>query len=1051
MTGTNDKLRGLFLAMLMVMSVFAGTVALSGTAAAANDDPEVVKVVEDGPYSTVSGNTAIGDDQISVVFDDQVQTASGNAPETVDGFFTLYVRQAGSDDRSVYSIDAADVQVQSVGGGPTAERYVIDTTSVGGGLDDFSPGDDVKINVGEVEPTSNPLDENEQDPGNVTVQTPTKKILQGGTEHNVRKNALTVYQGETLLFEDDDDDGSPGGLEREDSNILLENLDTGETVLDGSTGVASDEIAFNTDNLESGTTYRLEFERTGEEKFFNVTDLRLSASIDEDGTVFDYDEDAEFELSGDAVRGRKSGRTLQVAVEIVGNDSFNQTLDYRGDASFEEDYDIDDGNINASDYTVDVIDIETGIEVSAGQFTVEEFPEADSASFGPAPSEDRGDVAEIPIQLSNSEEGATATVAIGSKAQTNYVTNVTAVDENGDGEIVLEFNTFMAGISANSDENERFNANDGGDPFTEWNQTQMTGIRKRIFTAEGADTVSSWRGENGTFISDLEAETNDVREVNNTAKVATIDPASYTLRVKANDEGDLEGGFNFTDDGADADDVSTLNLRARTIESSNIWVAPSALEGEITFGAIDEAVLDNTDDPIDGNVTLSDQAAEEEVVIQQISASGVEGVIRNRTEAGADNATIAYLREINASATAPNIINDDDLPSTGGLGPGNAHFPAFNASIREANPGPNAQRQKFKLSPENFTVIPDYQNDTYYLVTELSGVNEDKLEDEQNWEAQFGYLEYGSIGPNIGGEQEGTAESVWTYLEADATLDTNAEGLVILRNKEDQFLSGDTNVAPGTELTIRVQSLADDGAFLETLDTRVGPDRSFNKTTDVFSDKSAGINITAQVLRGGDEISDEYDGLMLGTATATVSFSDQVVADSQQEVVVDSATLSDGGFVAIHRGSATGPVIGTSKKLGPGTHSNIRVDLDQPISSATTLVAMPHLDTDDDNAYEFTGGAVDKPYTTNGAPVTSSATVTLDTPTPTPTATPTDTPEPTTAPPTDTPEPETETPTPTEADTPEPTTTSQDGPGFGVAVSVLALLAAALLAARRRE
>ncbi|MFC6977156.1 surface glycoprotein [Halomicroarcula sp. GCM10025709] len=36
MTNTNEKLRSLFLAALMVISVFGGTVALSGNAAAAN-------------------------------------------------------------------------------------------------------------------------------------------------------------------------------------------------------------------------------------------------------------------------------------------------------------------------------------------------------------------------------------------------------------------------------------------------------------------------------------------------------------------------------------------------------------------------------------------------------------------------------------------------------------------------------------------------------------------------------------------------------------------------------------------------------------------------------------------------------------------------------------------------------------------------------------------------------------------------------------------------------------------------------------------------------
>jgi PGF-CTERM protein len=61
----------------------------------------------------------------------------------------------------------------------------------------------------------------------------------------------------------------------------------------------------------------------------------------------------------------------------------------------------------------------------------------------------------------------------------------------------------------------------------------------------------------------------------------------------------------------------------------------------------------------------------------------------------------------------------------------------------------------------------------------------------------------------------------------------------------------------------------------------------------------------------------------------------------------------------------------------------------------------------------------------------------LQTPTPTPT------PTPTTEPPTDTP-----TDTPTESPTPTP----EDGqPGFGIVVALLAMLGAALLAARRFE
>jgi surface glycoprotein (TIGR04207 family)/PGF-CTERM protein len=1048
MTGTNDKLRGLFLAMLMVVSVFAGTVALSGTAAAANEEPDVIKAVEDKGYDTE-------DDELTISFDDTVRVAS-NDEALSDGTGTdvelieVYLTKAGTNDTTNLTLSQSDIDNPDGTPATPNDRYTVDMTTVG--IPDVSPADDVKIEfLGEIEPdNAGTPDDFAVTPDNFTVATTTKKFNEGGVTHNTVQTADRVYQGEQILFE-----ANQSGV---DSNILLQNWETKETVLDGGTDISSDEIAFDTDNLESGTTYELEFEDSGQVKYFNISDLQLEASIDEDGTVFDFDEDNEFTVTGSAVRGRKDGEPVNVAIEVAGNDTDNVTEEYRGDASFERDFDYGDGVRGRSDrltanddgtdstYTVTVVDEETGIEVTAGEFDVRAFPEADSASFGPSPAEDRGDVVEIPIELDDSEEGAQATVAIGSKAETNYVTNVTVEDVDGDGEVTLQYNTFLAGISATADGWAESSEN------ASWNDTaEMTGVRDRIFTAEGDDEISSWRGEHGEFIGDfrddinassLDNAYNDAApdaNPNVSAKVATIDAASYQLSVKANEEGDLDDGFNFTSDGATPDDVSTLNLRTRATESSTVWVTAEEFNNDVDI----EWVLENAGT----NITVSDQATTDEVVVHQVSASGVEGPLKNRTEAPedfeqADNVTDAFLEEVNSTVS---------VSGYGSNTIGTEEFNVYNASFEEDNPGPNAERENLTLGNENFELVPDYENDTYYLILELAGTDEDKLEDGQDWNARFGFESYEAVGPVIGGEGDGIVRSLWTFLEADAELETNQEDLVILRNLEGQTIRGSTNVAPGTELNIRVQSRADDGAFLEVIDTRVNSDRTFNETTDVFSDKSAGINFTAQVRRGGDRIGDEFDGEMRGQPTATVTFSDQTVLDNErQEVQVDSVTMSEGGFVAIHEGNATGPVIGVSDKLGAGTTQDVRIDLDESIDSRTTLVAMPHLDSNEDNAYEFPER--DGPYTADGTPVTDSGSVGVitPTPTPTPTATPTPTPTPTATPeptPTPTTEPETDTP----EDTPTPTGTAEDGPGFGIVVSILALLAAALIAARRRE
>ncbi|EMA56985.1 hypothetical protein C468_16979 [Halorubrum kocurii JCM 14978] len=115
--------------------------------------------------------------------------------------------------------------------------------------------------------------------------------------------------------------------------------------------------------------------------------------------------------------------------------------------------------------------------------------------------------------------------------------------------------------------------------------------------------------------------------------------------------------------------------------------------------------------------------------------------------------------------------------------------------------------------------------------------------------------------------------------------------------------------------------------------------------------------------------------------TATVTFSDQTVTNGSDTVTVDSANLSEGGFVVIHaedNGSA-GAVLGNSSYLANGTSENITITLDEPLTANTSLVAMAHLDTDGDEAYEFDGGSVDAPYTEDGSAVVDTASITVET------------------------------------------------------------------------
>jgi hypothetical protein len=118
------------------------------------------------------------------------------------------------------------------------------------------------------------------------------------------------------------------------------------------------------------------------------------------------------------------------------------------------------------------------------------------------------------------------------------------------------------------------------------------------------------------------------------------------------------------------------------------------------------------------------------------------------------------------------------------------------------------------------------------------------------------------------------------------------------------------------------------------------------------------------------------------TQAASITFNEQET--DGETVVVESVTMDEGGFIAIHDSSVQdaplASVLGNSVYLEAGTHENVEVTLARPIEEDQTLVAMPHFDTNDNEVYDFvlSSGQLDGPYTADGAAVIDSAPVSLE-------------------------------------------------------------------------
>jgi flagellar protein FlaJ len=70
------------------------------------------------------------------------------------------------------------------------------------------------------------------------------------------------------------------------------------------------------------------------------------------------------------------------------------------------------------------------------------------------------------------------------------------------------------------------------------------------------------------------------------------------------------------------------------------------------------------------------------------------------------------------------------------------------------------------------------------------------------------------------------------------------------------------------------------------------------------------------------------------------------------EVNVESASLSDGGFIVVRQSTAEGKVLGVSGYLPAGTSEDITIQLSREVDDEETIVLIPHMDSDDDRTYD---------------------------------------------------------------------------------------------------
>ena len=896
MADTSKKIRGLFLATLMFFTVFSGIVAFSnGAAAAANINIEQAVEYDDGTIEVAFDSTSgdISDSQVTVLIDGEADTtASVGSDDGSNGRLQIGL------DNDVTPNQNLTVKITGLTGGDgtvVAKDIVVTSTTI----DSFSSS-------------------------------------------SVRSHNTEVYRGEAVAVVNDTTNG----------NVLVKK-DEGSIVLDGAYADNGRVYVFDTGHRATGQKYDVSVQPRDDsagEAGFRLNDHNLNVEADSNDTTDEDDLSANVTITrggqpANAALLDDDGNKVDSLVKkrLSGTDS---TAFVFGNISSYNGFDTTDGP-----YIINVTDNQTGATASTGRITVSKAQDGKAAFENRIVTDERGDVTNITVQVDNTD---TAHIFIGDDDEENYAINATLTDEDDDGEITVQFNSYTAGDTK-------------GDTV--------------LSLPENSDDSLDVGGQHGGF-------------ANTPKTIGMLEAASYGMNVTAGASPSV----------GNADAVGILRLNERSTENVRVLTAPSGTD------VTDDDI--SVYDRIGVNLTQSDDIAADDVVVHQITASGIEGALAAEDS---DNATDAFL-----SATETETGTTINEP--------------FSFTINKTNVGPNGVEKQFRLNNSNTDVSADSNNDTYFIAVDTSQLNyEDGTSLRHNDNTDELTANFSAEGPLTDSAADGV-KSEFSAIDLEATLNTSISDHVTVSAAPRQEIIGTTTAAPGSEVTVQIESDSETHPFIFRPETTVRPDRTFTATQN-FSDQSADVNFTVDVRRDSSKISaSEENGQTVGVGT--VRFDDQ--EPDRGEIIISSAQLSTGGFVTVHAGNASGDVIGRSEHLSPGSYEDVAIMLDEPVDRDTTAVAMLHHDADGNKAYNSTD--VDSPYAATGSAVTDSAALTVGAREPTATGEPTETEE-------QTQEQIKESAMDAKAEQTEITEAS--GPGFTPATALIIIVAAAFLVVRR--
>jgi len=828
-TNYRTKANAVFFAAIMVVSMVA-----VGFAAA--------------PAAAVTATTA-----------DDLDTSDGVQDQTVEFTVQSADYTAGDDSDVTATFDVTDASSDLSLEGVTLESDY-NGTDVSDNVSAAVNGDQVEVSFNSSD-VSGDIDINvtaSVDASDATAVSPVNYTINvGGNTATTSDFAITTTAGSSGDY-DTDEFFTGTGTDLE-GGLIWQGQSVGVTGLDANTDIAlredfgTDEgsrlveqlstdntgtVTFDTADLESGDYYLVgASSATAKGTTFEVAIQSLSTEFDEDSVQ--SDEEAEFDI--DSNRGTYSlnvsanGDLDDEELEALFDDDFDVTIPDDDDEEIVTLNDVNDDTFVANFSNVE--DLDTGeyeftfesVDTSAEDTASIEVTEAGEGELSLAEgstSVAQGDIAEITVELDETDAGS---VVIGNFDDDNYQANISVEDGNDDGEVTVLFNTYTAG-------------QDGG----------------TVVEAEAADDDDE---------ANLDGEQGDLSEL--------LDTGDYDISVSPTtlgDDGDATDALN------DESDIGSLLIEERSTGDMVLWRTTDDVRDDVVEVQNDEnasAAVGAIVGGVEGGVvTETDTLAlgsndDSDVLVHQITASGLEGALGNDVDA-------ASLHDL--------LIDDAE-------GDGDDDSNSLALTLTEQDPGANAEANEINLADLDngeFTsavdVVYDEENDDYYVFLDADELNSaidanensnfddvETIGDGDEYTVEFtvqnakltGVAEDSDYSDDDYEDAFESANATFDAVEADGSFDLNDDDEVEVENTEDANISGTMNVAPGTEISLRVRSEDAEANFIKNAEEIVvQQDGTFSASFD-FSEESVNDTFTVTTRNTPLEEELEDDGVVI--------------------------------------------------------------------------------------------------------------------------------------------------------------------------------------------